>query len=347
MTATPYPAADVPPLGGAALGAGGFCRLASFAVSQATGDDARAFLNGQFSSDIKTLPAGRWQPSSYSTPKGRALATFVVVVQGTDAGDAFWLVTRRSVAEATFKRLGMFVMRSKVRWAHDTHALLGLCGAGAAASLAALLGGDAPAAGECRGAVAGSTLAGMAADTLAIGLGADAWWLLLPAEAVDAVTAVLSPSLTEMSPAAWDAVEVAAGRAWVEEGTREAFVPQMLNLDLTGGISFKKGCYPGQEIVARTQYLGKVKRRMLRFAVPLAVDGGLSAPGTAVYAASDAEQALGQVVLAAPLDAGQAQLLAVLQMDLADGADLRLGAADGPVLAALDLPYRLDPSSSS
>jgi len=304
MTATPHPAADVPPLGGAALGMGGFCRLTSFAVSEATGEDARAFLNGQFSSDIKTLQSGRWQPSSYSTPKGRALATFVVAAQGTSAGDAFWLVTRRSVAEATFKRLGMFVMRSKVRWAHDTHAVLGLCGAGAAVSLGELLGADAPAAGECRAAAEGSVLAGMAADApaLAIGLGTDAWWVLLPAVAADAAAAALGQSLAEMSPGTWDALEVAAGRAWVEEGTREAFVPQMLNLDLTGGISFKKGCYPGQEIVARTQYLGKVKRRMLRLAVALGAGDALPAPGTAVHAASDAEQALGQVVLAAPLD---------------------------------------------
>ncbi len=347
MTATPHPAADVPPLGGAAPG--GFCRLSSFAVSQAAGEDARAFLNGQFSSDIKTLPAGRWQPSSYSTPKGRALATFVVAAQGTDAGDAFWLVTRRSVADATFKRLGMFVMRSKVRWSHDTHALLGVCGAGAAASLAALLGADAPAAGEVLAAAEGSPLAATPADApaLAVGLGADAWWLLLPAGTADAAAAVLGQSLAEMSTAAWDAVEIAAGRAWVEEGTREAFVPQMLNLDLTGGISFKKGCYPGQEIVARTQYLGKVKRRMLRLAVPRGVDDALPAPGTAVHAATDAEQALGQVVLAAPLDATRAQLLAVLQMDLAEGADLRLGSADGPALGALDLPYALDPAGAS
>jgi folate-binding Fe-S cluster repair protein YgfZ len=114
----------------------------------------------------------------------------------------------------------------------------------------------------------------------------------------------------------------------------------MLNLDLTGGISFKKGCYPGQEIVARTQYLGKVKRRMLRFSV----DGVAAsvAAGTSVFAAADADQALGQVVLAAPGDAGSQQLLAVLQMDLAAGADLRLAEASGPALRPLPLPYPLD-----
>lgn len=346
MTAAPHPAADAPPSGGAAAASAGFCRLGTFAVSLASGEDARAFLNGQFSSDIKTLAAGHWQLSSYSTPKGRALATFAVAAQASAGGDRFWLLTRSAVAEATLKRLGMFVMRSKVQWSHQSHEVVGVCGAAASSALSALLGADPPAAGACAQAAAGSALAGAIADApaLVLGLGGDAWWLLLPRDAEAAVAEALRQSLPEMSAAAWDGIEVAAGRPWVEEATREAFVPQMLNLDLTGGISFKKGCYPGQEIVARTQYLGKVKRRMLRFAVPLAAGDALPLPGTPVHAAGSADQALGQVVLAAPLDTGRAQLLAVLQMDLAEGAELRLGGADGASLQALELPYPLEPA---
>lgn len=341
-------AAAASPPGGTAAG-GGFCRLESFAVSVATGDDACAFLNGQLSSDVKTLAAGRWQPSSYSTPKGRALATFIVAAQDTAAGAAFWLVTRRSVAESTFKRLGMFVMRSKVHWAHQTHVVLGAQGSAAGQQVAALLGSSAPAAGECRTPVEGSPLAGWVgeAPALVLGLGADSWWLLLPAPVADTVADAWQPSLAEMSTLAWDSVEIAAGRAWVEEGTREAFVPQMLNLDLTAGISFKKGCYPGQEIVARTHYLGKVKRRMLRFAVAWDAATPLPQPGDAVHAAGDADQALGQLVLAAPLDDDHLQLLVVLQMDLAGGAELCLGGADRPALTPLDLPYALEPAGAS
>jgi len=346
MTAAPNPAADAPPSGGAAAASGGFCRLGTFAVSLASGEDARAFLNGQFSSDIKTLAAGHWQLSSYSTPKGRALATFAVAAQADGGGDRFWLLTRSAVAEATLKRLGMFVMRSKVQWSHQSHAVVGFCGAAASPALAALLGADPPAAGACAQAASGSSLADAiaGAPALVVGLGGDAWWLLLPRDAEAAVAEALRRSLPELSATAWDSIEVAAGRPWVEDATREAFVPQMLNLDLTGGISFKKGCYPGQEIVARTQYLGKVKRRMLRFAVSLAAGDTLPAPGTPVHAAGSAEQALGQVVLAAPLDTSRAQLLAVLQMDLAEGADLRLGGADGAPLQMLDLPYPLEPA---
>jgi len=348
MTSTPLPAADPPQLGGAsALPPGGLCADMPFGASLAHGEDARAFLNGQFSSDIKTLPAGRWQLSSYSTPKGRALATFVVAAQATGVdGDAFWLVTRRGVAEPTLKRLAMFVMRSKVCWSHDTHAVVGVSGAAGRQVLAELFGAEPPSSGDCVSPAAASPAAALAAHPgqalQLIGLGADAWWLLVPADAKEALVDALHARLPLMSAADWDAIEVAAGRPWVEAQTREAFVPQMLNLDLTGGISFKKGCYPGQEIVARTQYLGKVKRRMLRFAVLRDADAALPQPGMPVYTASDADQAIGQVVLAAPLYAGRAQLLAVLQLDLATGADLRLGAADGMVLEPLELPYPFD-----
>lgn len=328
----------------AELAGGAFCRLSQFAVSRASGDDARVFLNGQLSSDVKTLPAGRWQLSSYSTPKGRALATFVLANDPTECVEiGFWLITRRSVAELTFKRLAMFVMRSKVAWAHDTHAAFGVCGTGGRELLATWLGCEPPAEGACVVATldtVGLDADATAADCRVLGLGGAAWWLLVPLAQADALAGRLAHCLPERSSADWDAVEVAAGRPWVESETREAFVPQMLNLDLTGGISFKKGCYPGQEIVARTQYLGKVKRRMLRFAV----DGVAAsvAAGTSVFAAADADQALGQVVLAAPGDAGSQQLLAVLQMDLAAGADLRLAEASGPALHPLPLPYPLD-----
>jgi folate-binding protein YgfZ len=333
--------------GASTLPPDGLCVDMPFSACLASGEDARAFLNGQFSSDVNTLSVGRWQLSSYSTPKGRALATFVVAAPASGGhGDAFWLVTRRSVAEPTLKRLAMFVMRSKVRWAHNTHAVVGVSGAAARQGLVQLFGAEPPSGGDCVSSAAGSPAAALAADSgqapQLIGLGAEAWWLLVPVEARDALVDALHARLPRMSAADWDAIEVAAGRPWVETETREAFVPQMLNLDLTGGISFKKGCYPGQEIVARTQYLGKVKRRMLRFAVPWEMDAAPPPPGLPVYAAGDADQAIGQVVLAASLNADRAQLLAVLQLDLATGADLRLGAADGVALRALELPYPFD-----
>ncbi|NBU11916.1 MAG: tRNA-modifying protein YgfZ [Betaproteobacteria bacterium] len=143
-----------------------------------------------------------------------------------------------------------------------------MCGTGGRELLATWLGCEPPAEGTCVAATldtVGLDGDATATDCRVLGLGGAAWWLLVPLAQADALAGCLARSLPERSSADWDAVEVAAGRPWVESETREAFVPQMLNLDLTGGISFKKGCYPGQEIVARTQYLGKVKRRRPRW----------------------------------------------------------------------------------
>ena len=119
--------------------------------------------------------------------------------------------------------------------------------------------------------------------------------------------------------------------------TRELFIPQMLNLQAVGGVSFKKGCYTGQEIVARMQYLGKLKRRLYR----LQLDASeLPEPGTPLFAPTHGSS-IGEVVLAAHAEQG-IELLAVLQAEAAEGADLHLGAPEGPALHLLDLPYQLD-----
>ncbi|VVN49242.1 tRNA-modifying protein YgfZ [Pseudomonas fluorescens] len=111
----------------------------------------------------------------------------------------------------------------------------------------------------------------------------------------------------------------------------------MLNLQAVGGVSFKKGCYTGQEIVARMQYLGKLKRRLYRLSLDAA---DLPEPGTQLFAPSH-NSAIGEVVLAAK--AGQnIELLAVLQAEAAEAGDLHLGALEGPALHLLDLPYELD-----
>ncbi|MDQ0739107.1 folate-binding protein YgfZ [Pseudomonas sp. W4I3] len=119
--------------------------------------------------------------------------------------------------------------------------------------------------------------------------------------------------------------------------TRELFIPQMLNLQAVGGVSFKKGCYTGQEIVARMQYLGKLKRRLYRLSLAAAE---LPEPGTALFSPSH-NSSVGEVVIAAKADQS-IELLAVLQAEAADHGDVRLGSLEGPGLQMLDLPYPLD-----
>ena len=141
----------------------------------------------------------------------------------------------------------------------------------------------------------------------------------------------------------WRWFGVAAGVPWITAATSDLFVPQMANWDLLGGVSFRKGCYPGQEIVARMQYLGRLKERLFAFHA----DSFDVAPGTRLYSAAfDAEQACGTVVNAAPdLLAGGTALLAVAQLGAVDANDITLGEPRGPRLMRRSLPYDVPAST--
>jgi hypothetical protein len=156
-----------------------------------------------------------------------------------------------------------------------------------------------------------------------------------PATAGDDVASRLAAHATCADATHWDWVAISAGIPVVMAATQDLFIPQAANWDLVGGVNFRKGCYPGQEIVARMQYLGKLKERLFR----LHVDGDPPSPGTPLYSSVFGEQACGTVVNAASAPGGGSDLLAVVQRDAAAGASLHLGTTGGPVLALLDLPY--------
>ena len=161
--------------------------------------------------------------------------------------------------------------------------------------------------------------------------------LWVSADQADAVKGKLSALLAEGDLNQWLLGQIRAGIGQVMPGTRELFIPQMLNLQAVGGVSFKKGCYTGQEIVARMQYLGKLKRRLYR----LQLDASeLPEPGTQLFSPSHGSS-IGEVVLAAHGEQ-QIELLAVLQAEAAESGDIHVGALDGPALHLLDLPYQLD-----
>jgi folate-binding protein YgfZ len=137
-------------------------------------------------------------------------------------------------------------------------------------------------------------------------------------------------------------MDIRAGIPNVFEDTVEAFVPQMANLQLVGGVSFTKGCYTGQEVVARMQYLGKLKRRMYHARVDA---GQPPTPGTEVFSpSSDSGQGAGRIVDAAASPDGGYEVLAVLQISSADANDLQLGDIDGPALQLMELPYAFEQS---
>jgi len=274
------------------------------------GSDARAFLHAQLTNDIEHLSAGRARYAGWCSAKGRLLATFLVVPEG----DRFLLQLARDLALSAAKRLAMYILRSKVKLADVSteRVQYGLWGEGAVAGLAQL-GLPVPA-GELDVTVANGAIA--------VGIAPHRYLVLAPA-------AMRGQIAANSQADAWMLAEIRAGRPLVVLATQDQFVPQMVNLELTGGVDFQKGCYPGQEIVARSQYRGQLKRRMVRARSPVPLR-----PGQDLYSDDFPGQPSGTVVNAAGGDA-----LAVLQVATVERRVAVRAAAGGEPLELLPLPY--------
>ncbi len=294
--------------------------LTSLGVLVVSGTDAQTFLQGQLTADINALAPHSATSAAWCTAKGRVLASLIVLRRDDD----FVLVIDRSLAAGIARRLSMYVLRSKVQVRDDSSqtALFGLDGSD-------LPPGPELAWTACRAGVI---------DWLCLGPG---HWLGIATSLTCSVDTLAQTAGYEThSESQWRCGELSAGRVWIGTATQDAYTPQMLNLDLTGGVSFTKGCYPGQEIVARTHYLGKVKRRLLR--ARLAASAALKPElGMAVHGADPLAAAVGQLVDLARSDDGSHQVLFLAQPDVLAAA-LHLGAADGPRLEPQPLPFTLD-----
>jgi folate-binding protein YgfZ len=305
--------------------------LSDLGLLSVTGEQAAAFLHAQLTNDVEHLApeTARW--AGYCTAKGRLLSTFRY---WRDASSIL-LTASRPLAQPLARRLSMYVMRTKAKVADasDAQVLFGLCGEPAATAAARTFGlsvpsADAAASGE------GVHLVGlppMPAD-------GDAperprWLLAVPAAQAGSAWQALVAAAAPVSGAAWRRTEVLAGIPRIVPGTSELFVPQMLNFESVDGVNFRKGCYPGQEIVARSQYLGKLKRRM--FAAH--ADGVPPEPGSDIVQAGGGEPC-GQVVLAAPDGVGGFDLLFESQVAAVEAGPVLAG--DRP-LAPRALPYTL------
>lgn len=303
--------------------------LTQFGLLQFVGDDTEAFLQGQLSSDVRQLGRDGFQYSSYSTPKGRMLAS--LLLHKTADGIAMQLPL--PLLPALQKRLSMYVLRSKTRAIDlsQERVMFGLLGQNLAQLVEAALGVSL---GGARCLVLDEGwITQLDGERLIFALSPDLamayWHKLVAAGAQLAGTAV------------WTLADIRAGVLWVLPTTQEAFVPQMANMDLIGAVNFKKGCYPGQEIVARTQYLGKLKRRTYRMSVSVAATPGQQVtPGTEVFSAEMLGQPSGQIALVAPSGLDQWEVLVVAQSASIEHG-LHLGSLDGPSLSLLELPYAL------
>jgi hypothetical protein len=298
--------------------------LSQLGVIAFRGEDAATFLQGQLTNDVRGLNADAAQWNGYCSPKGRLLGNFLIWRQGED----YCLQLSGDTLPSVLKRLSMFILRAKVqaRDASDETVRLVVAGTQALAAVTVAMG-----------AVPEAAMHSLAGDAgLVIRVGDDKFVLSITPERAAAVWQALRATATPVGAPVWDWLRLNAGIPMIVAATQEQFVPQMVNLEVIGGVSFQKGCYPGQEIVARSQYLGKLKRRMF-----LAHVDAEAAPGDNLYSADIEGQATGTVVNAAPAPGGGFDLLAVLQVESAATQVLHLKAADGAALTLKPLPYTL------
>lgn len=294
----------------------GAVRLSHWGLIRAQGADAASFLHGQLTSDVQNLPAAQARLAGYCSAKGRLLASFVI---WRDGPEDVLLACHGSVLAATVKRLSMFVLRAKCKLSDATgeRPLWGFTGAAAAPLLQGL------AEWQTR-----PDATGLALRLPDVAGTARAVWVGRSAADAPAPRDTLSLD-------AWRALEVRSALPTIEAATADQFVPQMLNYELIGGVNFQKGCYPGQEVVARSQYRATAKRRMFLFEAPSAAQAGVE-----VFHSADPGQPAGLVVNSAPLPPGGGEvLLAEVKLAALGSGELRLGSAEGPLLARRPLPY--------
>ena len=331
----------------------GVTHLTDWGVIRATGADAAKFLHGQLTQDVSLLGQSEARLAAFCSAKGRMMASFVVFKLGPQD---IVLACKRDLLAPTLKRLSMFVMRAqcKLSDASDAFDLLGVTGTHASQLASACSLGPAVWAKTQVGGTQDhpghqpTDAAPPAPAAQLVRLPAAASRLGASASAADAVCRLLwcapvgSPKPDALAQApqaslnAWNWHEVASGVAMVSQATAEAYVPQMLNYESVGGVNFKKGCYPGQEVVARSQYRGILKRRAFVVSCAEALTVGQE-----VFHTSDAEQACGTVAAAAQQATQGWAAVVSIQTTAADGGAMTLGAPSGPTLTPHRLPYTL------
>ncbi len=300
-----------------------FCSLSHEGVLAVRGSDAAKFLQGQLTCNLNYLSDTQASLGARCTQKGRMQSSFRILLQG----DGVLLAMASELLEPQLADLKKYAVFSKSKLTDESAAWVRF-GVSDADQVLASLGLELPA--ETDSVVRSD-------DLIAIRVSPGRAELWAPAAQAETLHGQLAAQLNEGELNQWLLGQIRAGIGQVMPQTRELFIPQMLNLQAIGGVSFKKGCYTGQEIVARMQYLGKLKRRLYRLSLNASE---LPEPGTPLFSPTH-NSAIGEVVIAARADQG-IELLAVLQAEAAESGDVHVGTLEGPGLQLLDLPYQLD-----
>ena len=296
------------------------------ALLHLTGPDALKFLQGQVTCDTRSIDQAHALSGAYCTPQGRVVCDFLLCEL---APEHLALRMRRDLREHSAATFGKYIIFSKAELhpQRDDWILYGCWGEQVATDLQTIFG-EVPAQQYASCAGAGFVLV----QTDSQGRQFECY---LDSKQREDLQEQLATAFQDGSETAWQALQIAAGIGRIESATTEEFVPQMLNYDHTGHISFNKGCYTGQEVVARLHYRGKPKRRMYGASLPEAATAG-----TPLYCA-DSSQSVGNVVNSVEVDAGEATALVVVVVSRVDD-ELRVGSPDGMPLELTTLPYSID-----
>jgi len=301
----------------------GVAKLNHLGVIRAVGEDAAKFLQGQLTNDVVLLAVNESRLAAYCSPKGRMLASFIGYKK---SNDEILLVCNLDILPQTLKRLSMFVLRAKVK----------LSDASGDFDIYGLLGSSVTTTKNIAPQAVNSPPTDQFDSEIVIKLRptlARERALLLVAAGRTA------PQGEVISNALWQWLEVQAGIAHISAPIVEAFVPQMLNYESVEGVNVKKGCYPGQEVVARSQFRGTLKRR----AYLVQIDDANAQPvvGQEVFHSSDADQGCGTVAQVAKNPSGGYSAIVSMQISASESGSLTLGSATGAAVRLLDLPYAL------
>lgn len=301
------------------------CNTSHLSIIKITGDDAQAFLQGQFSNDVAQINDQESQLNSYNSPKGRMYAAFRLC----NIDSSYLMIIPKEIVGPVLKRLKMFVMRSNVvlEDISDQWKTLGISGE----NLPELLDSQnmtlPEGIGQCN----------KYGDKYLINLSSDmprALILGIESEVVD-LRIALEKNYQTAPSSHWLRLDIQAGIPNIYENTMEAFVAQMINFQLIDGVSFTKGCYPGQEVVARMHYLGKLKKRMYRISLE-----EKASPDDKIYNTDGSnEQSVGQIVDAQENENGGYDALAVIQVAAESSKGLKVGNQNGGSVTIETLPY--------
>lgn len=301
------------------------CDLSHFGTLRVAGDEAQSFLQNLLSNDIGEVSATRAQLSSFNTAKGRMLASMLIWRDGDD----YLLQLPQALCEPIRKKLSMYILRAKVKITDANNEIisLGLSGTNAQEVLREQFG-------EVPSFPFGVTTTSQGS---AIKIDATRVQINTTIQHAPALWEKHSRHAKPVGSAYWDWLNICSGIPIILPQTQEQFVAQMVNFDLIGGVNFKKGCYPGQEIVARMQYLGKLKRRMY-----LAhIKDDIPQAGDELFSADMEDQASGMIVNAAPAPAGGYDVLATVQIASRETQAVHWKSLQGEALQFLPLPYPL------